>query len=57
MLGKARLKGETPQQTRTRLLEVSVFGLKYGKSEPKTSDNPLTEISAVWAYTPMKVSG
>ena len=46
------MKGETPQQTRTRLLEFSVFGLKYGKSEPKTSDNPLTEISAVWAYTP-----
>jgi hypothetical protein len=53
MLGKARLKGETPQQTRTRLLEVSVFRLKYGKSEPKASDNPLTEISAVWAYIPI----
>jgi hypothetical protein len=52
MLGKACLKGETPQQTQTRLLEIAVFGLKYGKSEPKTSDNPLTEISAVWAYIP-----
>jgi hypothetical protein len=52
MLGKARLKGGTPLQTRTRLLEFSVFGLKYGKSEPKTSDNPLTEISGVWAYIP-----
>jgi hypothetical protein len=38
MPGKARLKGETPQQTRTRLLAFSVFGLKYGKSEPKTSE-------------------
>jgi hypothetical protein len=55
MLGKARLKGETPQQTRTRPREVSVFGLKYGKygkSEPKTSENPLTEISGGWAYIP-----